>query len=190
MRLGALALVVLTFATAAQAQQIRGGVRVNDGDSIEIQGVPMELDGIDAPEAEQRCLKRGGRQYACGELATRALRTLIGGRRATCRLVARTDTGLARVRCTIGRQDLALEMLRLGWALAPQGAPADHAKVQAEAEAAGEGIWEGRFIPPWEWRQGTRLAEERPPAPPPAPEATPPPSRSEPAPPPAPVVPP
>ncbi len=167
MRFGAFALLLLLSSAAAEAQ-IRGGVRVLDGDSVWIQGIAIELDGIDAPEADQRCLKADGRHYACGELATRALRTIIGGQRATCEQVGRTATGKPRARCRLRRRDLAREMLALGWAVAPEGAPGDYAKAQAEAEAKREGIWDGRFVLPWEWRRGKRLVETTPAPPPPS----------------------
>ena len=167
MRFGAFALLLLLSSAAAEAQ-IRGGVRVLDGDSVWIQGIAIELDGIDAPEADQRCLKADGRHYACGELATRALRTIIGGQRATCEQVGRTATGKLRARCRLRRRDLAREMLALGWAVAPEGAPGDYAKAQAEAEAKREGIWDGRFVLPWEWRRGKRLVETTPAPPPPS----------------------
>ncbi len=171
MRFGALALL-LCFLPLAVMAQIRGGVRVLDGDSIEIQGVRMDLDGIDAPEPGQRCQKKDDRDYDCGELATRALRTIIGGRRATCDAVGRTTEGLPLARCRLGRRDLAREMIAMGWALAPEGAPAGYSEAQSAAEAKGEGLWVGRFIPPWEWREGKRLVEATPPAPAPAPPVT------------------
>ena len=29
---------------------------------------------------------------------------------------------------------------------------------EADAEAAGRGLWSGEFVPPWDWRRGVRLA--------------------------------
>lgn len=158
MRFGPLAIVILLLPLAALAE-IRGGVRVLDGDTISVQGIQIEIDGIDAPEPEQRCLRDSGRSYACGELATRALRTIIGGRRVRCEELGKTVTGTIRARCRLRRRDLGQEMLALGWALAHEGAARDYAEAQARAETAREGIWSGRFVPPWEWRQGKRIVE-------------------------------
>ena len=49
------------------------------------------------------------------------------------------------------------EMVRLGWALAyrPGDDPfprPEYEPEEAEARAAGRGMWRGTFIPPWEWR--------------------------------------
>ena len=53
--------------------------------------------------------------------------------------------------------ELNAEMVRLGWALAyrPGSDPFPRPKYErqeAEARAAGRGMWRGTFIPPWEWR--------------------------------------
>jgi len=48
-------------------------------------------------------------------------------------------------------------MLRLGWAPArkPRNAPfprPEYEAEEAEARAAGRGMWRGTFTAPWEWR--------------------------------------
>jgi len=62
--------------------------------------------------------------------------------------------------------DVHAEMIRQGWGIAyrrylPE--PLRDAYIAAEAEAKGarRGIWRGRFIVPWKWRRGDRLACER-----------------------------
>ena len=57
---------VLLLATQAIAQS---GVRIVDGDTIEIGQTTYRLFGIDAPEHGQRCAKRGGGSWQCGEAA-------------------------------------------------------------------------------------------------------------------------
>jgi endonuclease YncB( thermonuclease family) len=52
---------------------------------------------------------------------------------------------------------LNAEMVRLDWALAyrPGNDPfprPEYEADEAEAGAAGRGMWRGTFIPPWEWR--------------------------------------
>ena len=49
-------------------------------------------------------------------------------------------------------------MVRLGWALAyrPGNDPCprpEYEPQEAQARAAGRGMWRGTFIPPWKWRQ-------------------------------------
>ena len=54
--------------------------------------------------------------------------------------------------------ELNAEMVRLGWALTyrPGNDPfprPEYEPQEADARAAGRGMWRGTFIPPWEWRQ-------------------------------------
>ena len=64
---------------------ITGRAWVVDGDTIHITGIPIRLDGIDAPEKTQACIDADGRRWPCGQAATRRLRERIGGRRVTCK---------------------------------------------------------------------------------------------------------
>ena len=47
-----------------------------------------------------------------------------------------------------------------GWALAYRKYSMDYVGDEDAARAAGKGLWRGKFIPPWEWRRGKRLASE------------------------------
>ena len=50
----------------------------------------------------------------------------------------------------------------------PEAADADatdanaalYRREESRARAAGRGLWRGRFVAPWDWREGARLAEE------------------------------
>ena len=50
----------------------------------------LRLHGIDAPESVQSCKDEDGRTWSCGDAATDALRTFIGGSEIECR---QTGTG-------------------------------------------------------------------------------------------------
>jgi len=62
----------------AHAASITGLARITDGDTIEILGMAIRLEGIDAPENGQTCKRPGGGQYDCGKDATDYLRGLMG----------------------------------------------------------------------------------------------------------------
>ena len=68
----AAALALATGPVAAQ-NSISGQTRVIDGDTIEIHGLRIRLQGIDTPERYQRCRDARGREYRCGDTATAAL---------------------------------------------------------------------------------------------------------------------
>ena len=58
---------------------------VRDGDTIEIGGTKIRLQGIDAPESKQTCTKADGSDYFCGERATFALAEIIETHWITCK---------------------------------------------------------------------------------------------------------
>ena len=79
--------LVLVAAGAAGAG-ISGVPSVTDGDTLRIGPERIRLHGIDAPESAQSC-RAGGKTWACGAAATRALRERIGRRPALARRVRR-----------------------------------------------------------------------------------------------------
>ena len=68
---------------AQAASAVTCSARVIDGDTLDVGGVRIWLQGIDAPESGQSC-RAGGKRWACGREATRALAGRIGGRSVEC----------------------------------------------------------------------------------------------------------
>jgi endonuclease YncB( thermonuclease family) len=130
-----------------------GQARVLDGDSIEISGARIRLQGIDAPEWEQTCADAGGQAWPCGKAAAQELRRHIGARDVTCHPSGfdRYDRMLATCFGPDG-SDVNAWLVRRGWALA-YGGSRNYRSEQDEAEAAKRGIWAGTFLPPEEWRR-------------------------------------
>lgn len=126
--------------------------RVVDGDSLEIAGQPVRLWGIDAPEAAQTC-ERGGKPWACGHEATAHLERLTAGRDVAC--TERTRDRYRRVVavCTVDGRDIGAAMVEAGMALAFRRYSLDYVAHEDRARAARRGMWQGEFVPPWEYRQ-------------------------------------
>ena len=80
--------VALILPSALSAATLNGQAEVVDGDTIKIGGLPVRLQGIDAPEGLQRC-EREGRKYPCGKEATKVLADLIKGRPVQCEIVGK-----------------------------------------------------------------------------------------------------
>ncbi len=147
------------------AQPLSGIARVIDGDTIDVHGTHIRLNGIDAPESKQTC-EATGQTYACGEQATEALIVLLGARPVEC-----TERGKDRYQriiatCHIDSTDLGAWMVEHGWAVAYRKYSLDYAGAEDRARSAKLGIWAGTFDMPEDWRrrkaiQGMERAMEK-----------------------------
>jgi endonuclease YncB( thermonuclease family) len=140
-------------APAEAGAPIIGRAKVIDGDSLEVAGTRIRLFGIDAPEAYQQCRDAGGRAYACGRAATRALAALIGGP-VSCTLMTHDRYERAVALCTAAGRDLGDAMVRAGHALDyGRHSGGRYAEAEREARAAKRGVWAGTFEEPEAWRR-------------------------------------
>jgi len=156
-KLRCLLLFLLLFPTAAEAETLTGRPYVTDGDTIKISGERIRLEGIDAPERNQRCRDAAGKNYGCGLAATAALKNKIGRTSITCKGAMRDRYGRFLGICYLGKLDLNGWMVRNGYALAYTRYSHRYTSAEREAREAGRGLWAGEFIPPWNWRKGERL---------------------------------
>jgi len=157
--------VLLTRNAMAQ-QEVSGTSRVIDGDTLEIGGVRLSLAGVDAAEAGQRCA-RGERLVDCGIAAGAQLSDLTAGVTVSCVMLGLGDPAHdavegIRAHCASDGYDLSEGMVYTGWALVEPGAAPLYRNLERAAEAAERGLWRYRFVAPWEWRAGKRLALEEP----------------------------
>lgn len=147
-----LASTVSAFADPA----IVGRASVIDGDTIEIHGERIRFNGIDAPEARQKCLDAAGLEYRCGRASTMALDTFLAASVPTnCTFVERD-----RYRRFVGNcfradgKSVSSWMVRNGYALDwPRYSKGRYAPEQETAAKAKTGMWSGTFETPWEWRK-------------------------------------
>ena len=146
-------------AVQAAGIEVRGVPTVIDGDTLELQGQHLRLQGVDAPELAQRCWLKT-RLYNCGVVARTALLDLTAGSEVVCRTLGPGPQGTTLAHCTAGGYDLAEGMAYTGWALPNEDATARYRTVEAGAREAGRGRWRDRFVAPWDWRAGERLPEE------------------------------
>jgi endonuclease YncB( thermonuclease family) len=114
----------------------------------------VRLFGIDAPEAKQTCRDSSNARFLCGQVATTALREMVGKRQVTCepRDVDRYQRIVAV--CKVDGTDLGGWMVRHGFAVAyRQYGGATYDDEEAEARQAKRGLWAGTFTPPDEFRK-------------------------------------
>lgn len=90
----------------------------------------------------------------CGALAKAWLKRTIGGRNVHCEVVGDGYSLGSAGQCRVGNRDLALEMLRVGWARVSTPFPRDSCYVDAQrsAIAARYGMWGAYVLDMPEWR--------------------------------------
>ena len=153
-----LTLVLLLCATSAEAEILTGRPYVTDGDTVKISGERIRLEGIDAPETNQRCRDASGKGYNCGIVSTAALRNKIGRSSIACEGTKRDRYGRFLGICYLDELDLNGWMVRNGYALAYRRYSRRYVSAEREARENGRGLWAGEFVAPWSWRKGERLA--------------------------------
>ncbi len=155
-------IIALLYLTPTYAGDIAGKARIIDGDTIEIAGQRIRLHGIDTPEFDQVC-QANGKTWLCGQEATIALADAIGRTWVECDKRDTDKYGRMVAVCRVGGpkgRDLNAYMVTEGWALAYRKYSTDYVAAEEDAKDAKRGMWRGKFIPPWDWRRGKRLASE------------------------------
>jgi len=144
------------LADQSPSEQWTGVASVIDGDTIEVRGVRIRFDGVDAPEARQICTK-DGKSWRCGAASANALHEYLGRRTVKCQNMG-TDRYKRMIgRCSVGDTDLNSWLVRHGWALDYEKYSGGLYRAEEEAaRAAKDGIWSSTFVVPWDWRRGAR----------------------------------
>ena len=148
------AALAATHASAADARSIEigGPARVVDGDTLFIGAQAVRIEGVDAPEDGQDCEDARGRAWNCGAAARNALAALVrDGVRCTGHAFDAYERLLGS--CRANARDVGAALVRDGHALAYVKYTDRYAREEAAARAAGRGVWQGDFTPPWDWRR-------------------------------------
>lgn len=133
---------------------LSGMIRVIDGDTIEIAGNRVRLEGIDAPELGQSCQTVSGQGWDCGTAAMRALVALTQQRRVECKVQALDKYGRVLAICSAGGINLNAEMIKTGHAWAFVKYSKLYVAEEAVARQAKLGVWQGAAVPAWDYRAG------------------------------------
>jgi endonuclease YncB( thermonuclease family) len=147
------ALALLAAApTLAGALTITGAPEVTKPYSFNLQEYRVFQLGVDSVEIGQSCTI-GGQRWECWAAAQRELETIVSEGEVTCDTVTEPD-GVGRVIavCTVNGEDIGERFVRSGFGLAISDETAQYDDAQAEARAAGIGLWQADFDPPDVWR--------------------------------------
>ena len=142
-----------------------------DGETLFVAGSEVKLFGIDAVESDQVCQDADGADYACGRRATQALQSIVQQDLVVCLpLFAISDSRLVG-HCEVVSKggfepvspiefmeefrpnNLSRLMVADGHAVAIGVGTRFFGAQQDEAQALRQGIWQGSFQPPSNWRR-------------------------------------
>jgi len=166
-----LALAAVLAAGPGWAAEVRGKVssvpntaakgvgRAVEGDMLTIDGVPVRLMGIDAPDPGQMCRNRAGQEFDCFRLATEVLARLVEGEEVECTVADQDRNGQKAGECRVRGVDLGGAMVARGWAFAYRSLTGAYQRSEAYAQSKRFGLWAGKVEKPWEWR--SRQLRER-----------------------------
>jgi endonuclease YncB( thermonuclease family) len=155
-----------TAAPVYQSPIYKGRVAVMDGQTLWYPQYAqrVRLVDIDACELPQWAIdpkwvdrerQRAPSPVPCGPLAKAWLKRTVGNKPVECSVLAYGHDGIPQARCTAGARDLAVEMLRVGWArvASPYSYNSQYLAYQQRAMAARYGMWATYVLDMNEWRR-------------------------------------
>ena len=158
------AIIALFCALAAPlwAVEVRGTVRVIDGDTFQVGETRVRLYGLDAPERDQPCTTLSGQSWSCGDWVTRQVRERYDG--ATARCVAKDRDRYDRLvaQCQINGHDVGAALVQDGLAYAYRRYAMIYDLQEKEAYVAERGIHGFSLQSPARYRLAQRSAPSAP----------------------------
>lgn len=129
--------------------------RVYSGYFFQVGSSMIKLYGIDAPDPVQMCQDKRGYSYACGEMAKATLERIVLNKLVHCVPVGYGDgDGNFVATCVIEPNiDLGVALVGSGWAVADRAQSLVYIPYEKEAHQMKRGLWEGKFVAPWEARK-------------------------------------
>jgi endonuclease YncB( thermonuclease family) len=141
-----------------------------DGETLFVNGIELQLIGIDAMESDQVCIDRNGADYPCGRAATRGLPDLVANQTIVCLPLFAVSKSRVVGSCNLlpagapppsgpdafiasdRRYSLSGRMVSEGHALAVGIGKQYLEQEEREAQRDRAGVWQGSFEPPWSYR--------------------------------------
>ncbi|MBR5129909.1 MAG: thermonuclease family protein [Alphaproteobacteria bacterium] len=139
---------------SSQPQVLTGTVsKILSGTTFIMNGLKLKLYAIDAPDMPQKCLNKRSETYACGRTSKKKLEKLLLKKNISCQLVKPYTDLVYYTICEIQGYDVGATMVSVGWAVADRKVSNVYVPYEQQARQKNEGLWNGKFIAPWEYRQ-------------------------------------
>ena len=161
LHLTSMILIVMLATKSVFAETLSGRVTVIDGDTLEMHGQRIRLHGIDALESGQSCADKNGAIYRCGQISANQMATYVRGKTVNCNVTDRDRYDRLVAACFVNGEDINERLVFEGWALAYRQYSRDYVHSETHAKRNSAGMWQGRFVEPWKWRKGSRLASTK-----------------------------
>tara|TARA_B100000123_G_scaffold29616_1_gene19989 strand:- start:609 stop:1106 length:498 start_codon:yes stop_codon:yes gene_type:complete len=151
----------IPFSHIYSSQAIFGIANVIDGDTIKINAKKIRLEGIDAPEAKQKCTKKTlsilkkkiEKKYFCGTRSTQELKKLIEKKLVKCSISGKDKYKRYLGTCYQEKININKIMVRKGYAVAYKRYSKRYINDENYAKENKLGLWEGTFLRPEKWRK-------------------------------------
>lgn len=140
-------------------ETIKGRANAAEGDLLVIDGTPIRLMGIDAPDPGQKCKNRYGHELDCFKVATAVLANMVKDEEVSCTIAEKDRNGEKKGECRVRGVDLGMSMVSMGWAFHYAGLSAVYQRAEAFAQSKKMGLWAGQVEKPWQWR--SRMQREK-----------------------------
>lgn len=129
--------------------QFAQGIRLADIDACELPQWAFN------PKWEDRERVKAPPPVPCGPFAKAWLKRTVGNKSVECTVLGYDHDGVPSARCIVTGRDLALEMLRVGWARVASPYPynGQYMAYQQHAMAARYGMWATYVLDMNEWRR-------------------------------------
>jgi endonuclease YncB( thermonuclease family) len=139
-------------AVATEPEMIAGAAAVIDGDTFAIGETVVRLADVDAPELAQTCDGGPKRLRPCGAYVADKVAERLEGREVRCAVLELDQYDRSIARCEVAGEDLSQWLISSGLAMAFRRYSDRFAADEDAARAAGIGLWQTDFEPPWEYR--------------------------------------
>lgn len=151
MRLTLLVIFIISTFHIAHAG-MKGKPVIVDGDTIIIDNNAIRLEGIDAPEAGQKCNKASRRKWSCGKEAVKVITNIIDGKTVRFKSVGTDDFNRTIATCYVGDTNINATMVRLGYAWAFRKYSTNYIEDEEFAKKQNKGIWQAKTETAWDYR--------------------------------------